>query len=75
MTNHIMTYKAMKRREMLTAYAFITPTLIGFLIFIVGPMLASFVISVFDWNMLTPPRYIGLENYQQLFRDARIGTV
>lgn len=75
MSTKVMTYKGMKRREMLTAYAFILPTLIGFLIFIVGPMLASFVISVFDWNMLTPPRYVGLENYQQLFTDPRLGTV
>lgn len=75
MSNKVMSYKAMKRREMWTAYAFILPTLIGFLIFIVGPMLASFAISLFDWNLLTAPRYIGLENYQQLFTDQRIGTV
>lgn len=75
MANKVMTYQAMKRREMFAGYAFILPTFLGFIIFIVGPMLASFAISLFDWNMLTPPRYIGLENFQQLFRDSRIGTV
>jgi multiple sugar transport system permease protein len=75
MSPNVLTYQAMKRREMLTAYAFILPTLLGFLIFIVGPMLASFAVSLYDWNMLTPPKYIGLENYQQLFADPRIGTV
>lgn len=75
MSPKVMTYKAMKRREMWTAYAFILPTFIGFVIFIVGPMLASFAISLFDWNMLTPPRYIGLANFEQLFRDGRIGSV
>lgn len=75
MANKVMTYQAMKRREMVAAYAFILPTFLGFIIFIVGPMLASFAISLFDWNMLTPPRYIGLENFQQIFRDSRIGTV
>lgn len=75
MSNKVMTYKAMKRREMLTAYAFILPTFVGFVIFIVGPMLASFAISLFDWNMLTPPRFIGLANFQQLFNDSRIGAV
>jgi multiple sugar transport system permease protein len=71
----VMTYQEMKRREMLTAYGFILPTLIGFVVFIVGPMLASFVISLYDWNMLTPPRYVGLANYQQLIADQRIKTV
>ena len=65
----------MKRREMFTAYAFILPTLIGFVIFIVGPMLASFAISLFDWNMLTPPKFIGLDNYNALIADQRIATV
>lgn len=75
MSDKVLTYKAMKRREMWTAYAFILPTFVGFVIFIVGPMLASFAISLFDWNMLTPPKYIGLANFEQLFKDARIGNV
>ncbi len=75
MANKVMTYQAMKRREMFAAYAFILPTFLGFIIFIVGPMLASFAISLFDWNMLTPPKYIGIENFQQVFRDVRIGAV
>jgi multiple sugar transport system permease protein len=75
MSNTFMTYKAMRRREMLIAYAFILPTLIGFFIFIVGPMLSSFAISLYDWNLLTAPKFIGLANYQQLIKDARIGAV
>ena len=75
MASKVMTYRAMKRREMFTAYAFILPTLIGFVIFIVGPMLASFAISLFDWNMLTPPKFIGLDNYNALIADQRIATV
>ena len=75
MSQKIMTYKAMKRREMWTAYGFILPTLIGFVIFIVGPMLASFAISLFQWNMLLPPRFIGLANFEHLFNDPRIGNV
>lgn len=75
MSQKIMTYQAMKRREMWTAYGFILPTLIGFVIFIVGPMLASFAISLFQWNMLLPPRFIGLANFEHLFNDPRIGNV
>lgn len=75
MSQKIMTYQAMKRREMWTAYGFILPTLIGFAIFIVGPMLASFAISLFQWNMLLPPKFIGLANFEHLFNDPRIGNV
>lgn len=75
MANTVMTYKQMKRREMFTAYAFILPTFLGFVVFIVGPMLASFAISLFDWNLLTPPKFIGLANFQQLLNDQRIGNV
>lgn len=65
----------MKRREALAAYGFILPTLVGFLLFVLGPMLASFLLSLYDWNLLTPPVYVGLGNWQQLFSDARIGGV
>lgn len=75
MSEKTMTYKQMKRREMWTAYAFILPTFIGFFIFIVGPMLISFAISLFDWNLLTPPKFVGLGNFDHLFRDPRIGNV
>lgn len=75
MSHKVMTYQEMKRREMWTAYGFILPTLIGFVIFIVGPMLASFAISLFQWNMLLPPKFIGLANFERLFSDPRIGNV
>jgi multiple sugar transport system permease protein len=73
--NTLMTYRQMKRQEMITAYAFILPTFTGFVVFIVGPMLASFAISLFDWNLLTPPKFIGLANFQQLLNDRRIASV
>lgn len=75
MSGKILTYESMKRREALSAYAFILPIVVGFVVFIVGPMLASFAISLFRWNLLTPPQYIGLANYQKLLADQRIVTV
>lgn len=65
----------MKRREAFAAYGFILPTLVGFVLFVLGPMLASFLLSLYDWDLLTPPAYIGLGNWQKLFMDARIGGV
>ncbi len=75
MSQHVMTYSAMKRRETIAAYGFILPTLIGFIVFVVGPMLASFGLSLFDWNLMTPPVFVGLGNWQQLTTDARVGGI
>ncbi|MDQ3427980.1 MAG: sugar ABC transporter permease, partial [Gemmatimonadota bacterium] len=35
----------------------------GFLIFLVGPMIASFYFSLTDYDLISPPRFVGLENY------------
>ena len=75
MSEQIMTVRSLKRREAMAAYAFILPTLLGFLVFVVGPMLASFALSLFDWNLLTPPEYVGLANWEKLFSDARVGGI
>jgi len=40
--------------------------------FIVGPVIATFVISLTDWDIITPMRFVGFENYLQLFRDPII---
>ena len=61
-----------RRRETWAAYAFLSPWLVGFLIFTSGPMVASFVLSLTEYDVLTPPRYIGLENYSTLVDDPKI---
>src|SRR5215207_2150890 len=75
MAQKVLSYRSMQRREAFAAYGFILPTLVGFLIFVLGPMLASFVLSTFDWNLLTPPAFVGLGNWQQLMADARVGGI
>ena len=58
-------------REQMDAYLFIAPWLIGFLLFTAGPMLASLYISFNRWEIVTPPVWTGLEQYQKLFTDDR----
>lgn len=58
-----------RRREALSFYLCISPWLIGFVLFTAGPMLASLWLSLTDWNLLTPPRFIGLENYERLLTN------
>jgi multiple sugar transport system permease protein len=56
-------------RKALVAYAFIAPWIIGFIIFTGGPIIASFGLSFFKWNIITTPRYIGLDNYIKMFAE------
>ena len=54
---------------MIAGYVFISPRVIGFLVFVVGSLLASLFLSVTNWNALSKPQFIGLKNYAKLFFD------
>jgi multiple sugar transport system permease protein len=53
-------------RRRLEFYLAITPWLLGLVLFTGGPILASLYFSFTDWNVLTAPRWVGLDNYVQL---------
>jgi multiple sugar transport system permease protein len=62
-------------RESLAGYLFITPWIIGFLIFTAGAMIYSLVISFSDYNLATNSASpVGIANYAQLFQDPKVGT-
>ncbi len=48
---------------------FLLPGLGGLLIFIVLPILASLLLTLFDWDLLTPPEFVGAANYLRLWHD------
>jgi multiple sugar transport system permease protein len=54
-------------RHALIAYAFLLPNIIGFLVFTLGPILYSFVISFFHWNIFSQPFFVDLDNYVKIF--------
>lgn len=58
-----------RRIEELVAYLFISPWVIGFLIFTVGAMLFSLGLSFFDTDLLSRARFVGPGNYMALFQD------
>jgi len=58
---------APRRRHMLEGYLFAAPWLVGFLTFTAGAMLYSVWMSLQRWNILTPPHFVGLGNYQKAF--------
>jgi multiple sugar transport system permease protein len=59
----------LRRREALFGYVAILPWLLGFLIFTAGPMLYSAYLVFTEWELLTPPKWIGLDNIRFLAKD------
>lgn len=56
-------------QEEFSGYLFASPWLLGFIIFNLGPMLASMAFSFLDWNFIRPPLFIGLGNYSEMLAD------
>ena len=56
-----------QRGETVLAWAMVSPWLAGFLLLTAFPMVASLVLSFMDWDMLSPPKWAGLANYEKLF--------
>ena len=57
-------------RHALVGYAFLLPNIIGFLLFTLGPILFSFLISFFDWNLFSTPVFIDTRNYETMLFSA-----
>ena len=61
----------MAREEERAAYLFLLPWLIGLVVFLIGPIIASVIISLTDWNLVSSPQWVGLANYQEMLFDDR----
>lgn len=59
----------MNQREAIAGYVAISPWIVGFLVFALGPIVASAIFSLQRWHVITPPTFIGLANYQRLISD------
>jgi multiple sugar transport system permease protein len=58
------------RREALEAYLYLSPWLVGLVVFLIGPIIASIYLSLTQYDILAPPRWVGLANYRHaLFED------
>lgn len=60
-----------ERREWLAGYLFAAPFILGFLLFVAYPMLYSIYLVFQRWDLITPPRFIGLANIARLFSDPK----
>jgi|YNPNPStandDraft_1061719.scaffolds.fasta_scaffold46226_2 multiple sugar transport system permease protein len=69
----ILLYRWQKRYE---GYFFLAPNITGFLIFTAFPVVASLALSVFRWDLLTPPIYVGTAQFRELlFNDQQFRRV
>jgi multiple sugar transport system permease protein len=61
------------RREAIVAYIFISPWLLGLLIFLVGPILASLYFSFTKYTLIKSPDWLGIANYTRMLTDPLVG--
>jgi multiple sugar transport system permease protein len=53
-------------------YSFISPLFINWLVFLLGPLVYSFYLSLTRYNVLSLPEFIGIQNYIELASDPRL---
>lgn len=56
-------------REAFHGYVFMSPAILGLLIFTLGPIVVSLYLSFTDYNIITDPEWVGLENYATMFQE------
>jgi multiple sugar transport system permease protein len=62
-------------KESLYGLLFISPTLLGFLVFFLGPILAVLFLSFTKYDMLSAPETAGIANYAKLLKDSQLHKV
>ncbi|AGK98483.1 carbohydrate ABC transporter permease [Clostridium pasteurianum] len=66
--------KKYKKAQTKDAIAFILPHFIGFTVFILLSIISTFVISFYKWDLLTPAKFVGLQNYIDIFTNDILAT-
>jgi len=59
----------LKKSNLAVGYAFIGLFIIGFLAFILFPILYSLYLAFTDYNILSPAKWVGLENFKKMFAE------
>lgn len=58
-----------RQNEVVVAFVFVLPSLVGFVAFYALPAVRGLMVSFTNWDMLTAPKYIGLDNYVHMLND------
>lgn len=65
----------MRQRDGAAAAAFLAPSAVSFLLFVLAPTVGVVLLAFFSWNLLSQASFVGLENFERLFRDTRLLAV
>lgn len=66
---HRLTPRTLAARRTITGYLFISPFILGFTLWFLIPAGTALWLTFTDWNLITPPRYVGLQNIARLGED------
>ena len=62
-------FTGLRREESIAGYMFLLPNLVGFIIFMLFPILFAFYIMLTDWSLSKPPAFVGLKNFDTMVND------
>jgi multiple sugar transport system permease protein len=65
---------ALRRRTAVTGYALLAPSLFGVLCFLALPVLIVLWLSFQSWDLISPARFVGLDNYASVLGDPVFGN-
>lgn len=60
------------RRDTIAGYLFIAPVVLGLILFVFGPMIASLYFSLTEYSVLRAPEFIGFRNYVDMFTRPQL---
>jgi multiple sugar transport system permease protein/sn-glycerol 3-phosphate transport system permease protein len=64
---------AADRKHIRTAFGFLAPSLVGVVLFLVIPVILVIILSLTQWNLLTPLKWVGFSNYVNIFKYDAFG--
>jgi multiple sugar transport system permease protein len=62
-------WRGIRRNETIAGYLFLLPNFLGFLVFSLIPIAASFALTLTEWDLIGERRFVGLANFQKLLTD------
>lgn len=62
------------KKQNRAAFLFLSPWLVGLALVTIGPMFASLALSFTKYNLLSPPKFTGLTNWERMWEDERLHT-
>lgn len=71
-THRVWWHLGLQQKEAIWFYVIVAPWIFGFIVFTAGPMIASFIMSLTDWDLFSTPNYVGFENYIRLFTQDKV---